>query len=232
MKNLNMISPFFLVPLLLGGMAVAQEAVNVVPEGPQPQNIVVTQQQMAANAKDSGRNDISQFGRYPQVHRGPIRSSGGRAYPSAYASAPPPPLSALGALIGFGVGAAIGASGSDHSGMTLGGRVIVGGALFALMGGAIGRGLPFRHRIRFPEPPDPGDDEESILRTDPKGVHKKRLISAAAKPRGAPTEQTGTLLSANAGNFGPNNRVAAFRQNQTACHGILEEWPEVPGYRW
>lgn len=62
----------------------------------------------------------------------------GRAYPSAFAPRPPA-LSPLGALIGFGAGAALGATASGDQ--TARGRVaggLIGGALCALIGGAIG----------------------------------------------------------------------------------------------
>jgi hypothetical protein len=188
MKNLNVIAPL-LASLLLGGMALAQEPVKVIPEAPQPQNIPATQEPIAAYGEDSAGNAIiGQFRRYPQLHRGPIRSSRGQAYPSAYASAPRPPFSVLGALIGFGVGAAIGASGSDHSGTTLGGRVLIGGTIFAVIGGAIGGALPHVRR-RYPQQ-DPDDDEESNVRPHAKGVQEKNLTSAAGQPREAPTAQT------------------------------------------
>jgi hypothetical protein len=73
----------------------------------------------------------------------------GRAYPSAFAP-PRPPLSPIGALIGFGAGAALAAAGSQDQ--TTRGRVAVGllgGGLCALIGGAIGHSFSVIHSHNF-----------------------------------------------------------------------------------
>jgi hypothetical protein len=69
----------------------------------------------------------------------------------------------IGAAIGFGIGAGLGAAGSqDHS--QVGGRVVLGGTIFGLIGAAIGSahggGYPFARRRRiFPAPSS--EDEEA-----------------------------------------------------------------------
>jgi len=71
----------------------------------------------------------------------------------------------IGAVIGFGVGAAIGACGSDRSGTTLGGRVIIGGTILAVIGGAIGGAHPWPHARRAYRRSWPEDDDESDFRS-------------------------------------------------------------------
>ncbi len=52
---------------------------------------------------------------------------------------------ATGALVGIGVGVTLGALGSDRSGTTRGGRMLIGGAILGLIGGAFGRIFPIIH---------------------------------------------------------------------------------------
>jgi hypothetical protein len=84
----------------------------------------------------------------------------------------------VGAAIGFGVGAAIGACGSDRSGTTLGGRVIIGGTILAVIGGAIGGAHPWPHARRAYRPSWPEDDEESDLRSHSKERDAGQSVSA------------------------------------------------------
>jgi hypothetical protein len=157
MKNLQVISPL-LTSLLLGSVALAQA--GSLPEAPQPQGPASTQLQSssAANPEEStSQSDplsdenklLSQARPYPQYPRGPMGPARGRAYPRAFAP-PPPALSPVGALIGFGFGAALGAAGSgDH---TSGARVagaLIGGGLCALIGGAIGGGFSLVHSHNY-----------------------------------------------------------------------------------
>jgi hypothetical protein len=72
----------------------------------------------------------------------------------------------IGAAIGFGIGAAIGASHSAHEGTPAGSGVLVGGAIFAFIGGAIGSatGGPgfFAHRRRIDSLSGNERDEEDM----------------------------------------------------------------------
>jgi hypothetical protein len=127
-------------------MAMAQP--GNLPEAPQPQDPSSTDGQLIRSpstqtpnesTQQSGENKIiTQAAPFPRSPRGPMPPPRGRAYPSAFAPRPPA-LSPLGALIGFGTGAALGATASGDQ--TTRGRVVaglIGGSLCALIGGAIG----------------------------------------------------------------------------------------------
>jgi len=153
MKSLQIISPL-LTSLLLASVALAQA--DNLPEAPQPQDSASNQVQLtqgvkaAESAQESGDDAlISQARPYPRSPRGPMGPPPGRAYPSAFAP-PRPPLSPIGALIGFGAGAALAAAGSQDQ--TTRGRVAVGllgGSLCALIGGAIGHSFSAIHSHKF-----------------------------------------------------------------------------------
>src|SRR5580700_9043669 len=149
MKNLPVLSPL-LTSLLFGSMALAQA--GNLPDAPQPQETATTDVPLAQSpatetpatqtpnpAEQSSENRlVSQAAPFPRFPRGPMPPPRGRAYPSAF-SPRPPALSPIGALIGFGAGAALGASASGDQ--TARGRVaggLIGGTLCALIGGAIG----------------------------------------------------------------------------------------------
>src|SRR5580692_7489343 len=149
MKNLPVLSPL-LTSLLFGSMALAQA--GNLPDAPQPQETATTDVPLAQSpatetpaiqtpnpAEQSSENRlVSQAAPFPRSPRGPMPPPRGRAYPSAFAPRPPA-LSPIGALIGFGAGAALGASRSGDQ--TARGRVaggLIGGTLCALIGGAIG----------------------------------------------------------------------------------------------
>ena len=155
MKNLQALS-LLLTSLLLASMAMAQA--GNLPEAPQSQDPSSTDVQLIRSpsaqssttkppstqtpnesTQQSGENKIiTQAAPFPRSPRGPMPPPRGRAYPSAFAPRPPA-LSPLGALIGFGTGAALGATASGDQ--TTRGRVVaglIGGSLCALIGGAIG----------------------------------------------------------------------------------------------
>jgi hypothetical protein len=103
----------------------------------------------------------------------------------------------IGAVIGFGVGAAIGACGSDRSGTTLEGRVIIGGTILSVIGGAIGAAHggphPFARRRRVYRPSWPEGDEESDLRSH----SKERDAGQSVSTRQAfPRQSTGIEATA------------------------------------
>jgi hypothetical protein len=95
----------------------------------------------------------------------------------------------IGAAIGFGVGAALGANQSAHNGTPVGGGIIVGGGLFGLIGGCVGQavgtfhGMHYAsaHRRRANRPSWPEDDEESELRSHSKAKEGNHA-EASAKP--------------------------------------------------
>jgi hypothetical protein len=92
----------------------------------------------------------------------------------------------VGAAIGFGIGAAIGAHNGTRDGTPVAGGIIIGGGLFALLGGCVGKavgdlqGLHFasaHHRGTF-RPSGNEDDQESHV-----GLHsnaKKNPTEASA----------------------------------------------------
>jgi len=179
MKNLRVLSPL-LTLLFVGSMALAQEASPTVLEAPQPQENSV------ADTRESGEGKlISQVRQYPHLPRRPMRPRRGQAYPPAFL--PPPPFSPVGALIGFGAGALLGASkAGDNTANTRVGLGLIGGGFGALFGGIIGgviRGPhSFRHHGRY-GPSWPEDDEEGNLRSHPKGADEKTpTVATAAEP--------------------------------------------------
>src|ERR1700721_1259229 len=147
------VSSIFLPSLLLASMAMAQA--GNLPEAPQSQDPSSTDVQLIRSpsaqssttkppstqtpneSQQSGENKIiAQAPPFPRSPRRPIPPPRGRAYPSAFAPRPPA-LSPLGALIGFGTGAALGATASGDQ--TTRGRVVaglIGGSHCALIGGA------------------------------------------------------------------------------------------------
>jgi hypothetical protein len=102
----------------------------------------------------------------------------------------------IGAAIGFGAGAALGASRSAHNGTPVGGGIIVGGGLFGLLGGCVGKAVGDFHALHYSyvhrrgtdrpslpgnRPDDqPEDDEQSDLR--PHSNAKEDRPEAAARP--------------------------------------------------
>jgi hypothetical protein len=160
MKNLQALSPL-LTSLLLASMALAQA--GGLPDAPTPQDSASEQRSAHAPtrhaptteapshqaadpaAQSTGNEIITQAAPFPRATRRPTPPPRGRAYPSAFAAPRPPALSPVGALIGFGAGAALGAAASGDQ--TARGRVagaLIGGTLCALIGGAIGRSFSLR----------------------------------------------------------------------------------------
>jgi hypothetical protein len=95
----------------------------------------------------------------------------------------------IGAAIGFGVGAALGANSSARNGSPVSGGIVIGGGLFGFLGGCVGKavgdlqGLHFasaRHR-RTSRPSAPEDDEESELAQHPhtEKTHKEASVESA-----------------------------------------------------
>jgi hypothetical protein len=100
----------------------------------------------------------------------------------------------IGAAIGFGIGAAIGANDSARNGTPVSGGILIGGGLFGFLGGCVGKavgdlqGLHFAsvHRRRSYRPYGPEDDEQSALRSHPKGKENRPEASARPALHGQP----------------------------------------------
>jgi hypothetical protein len=100
----------------------------------------------------------------------------------------------IGAAIGFGVGAALGAHQSAQNGTPVSGGIIIGGGLFGLIGGCIGGavgtfpGLHYSsvHRRRDYRPSWREDDEESDLRSPSKAKEGHPETSAKAASTSQP----------------------------------------------
>jgi hypothetical protein len=192
MKNLRVLSPV-LMSLLLASVALAQAGSPDAPDAPQPQPSVAPRSEPtpAARTGSSGEDRlISQARQYPRGPRGPMGPHRGHAYPGF---PPPPGLSPVGALIGFGVGAAAGAGNANDG--TVGAHValgLIGGGLGALIGGAIGAvANPFLHARRVYRPSGPNDDEEAALRPSTRKVHSERSVPAKADSPSQPTALEG-----------------------------------------
>jgi hypothetical protein len=95
----------------------------------------------------------------------------------------------IGAAIGFGIGAALGANNSARSGTPVAGGIIVGGGLFGLLGGCVGKavgdlqGIQYSsaRRRRTYRPSWPEDDEQSD-RGSPSKARRQHQQEASAKP--------------------------------------------------
>lgn len=208
MKNLQVLSPL-LTSLLFGSMALAQA--GNLPEAPQPQDAAttdvplaqasatetpVTQTPIAQTpnpAEQSSVNKlVSQAAPFPRSPRGPMPPPRGRAYPSAFAPRPPA-LSPIGALIGFGAGAALGASASGDQ--TARGRVaggLIGGTLCALIGGAIGHAFSAVGH-NFHDRYDWRDLDDAQQRKHRKPVPRPLEPDVDASSAPAPAPQVGSL---------------------------------------
>jgi hypothetical protein len=183
-------------------MAVAQA--GNLPDAPQPQDAATTDVPLAQSpatetpvtqtpnpaAQQSSVNKlVSQAAPFPRSPRGPMPPPRGRAYPSAFAPRPPA-LSPIGALIGFGAGAALGASASGDQ--TARGRVaggLIGGTLCALIGGAIGHafsavGYNFHDRYDW-------DDAQERKHHKPVPRPLEPDVDASSAP--SPAAQVGSL---------------------------------------
>ncbi len=94
---------------------------------------------------------------------------------------------AIGAAIGFGIGAAVGALGGIHNHTPIGDGVVLGGSLFALIGGAIGasHGGPhyFAHHRRSYRPSWSDDDEKRNAQSS-SGKERGEGVTMLASPLG------------------------------------------------
>jgi hypothetical protein len=93
----------------------------------------------------------------------------------------------VGAAIGFGIGAALGAHNSARDGTPVAGGIVIGGGLFALLGGCVGKavgevqGLHFAsaHHKTFRQAAT-GDDEVSKVGSHPNAKENPKKASATS----------------------------------------------------
>jgi hypothetical protein len=188
MKNTIVISPL-LMTLLFASVALAQARNPNLPDAPQPQASASTRSEPTpvAGRGASGEDKlIRQARQYPRGPRRPMGPRRGHAYP---AFPPPPALSPVGALIGFGVGAAAGASNSGES--TVGTHValgLIGGGLGALIGGAIGAVVnPLAHARRVRRPSGSDNDEEADLPSGARKAYSRQSVVSEQASQGPTT---------------------------------------------
>jgi|HubBroStandDraft_1064217.scaffolds.fasta_scaffold00075_49 hypothetical protein len=183
MKNLHIVS-LVVTCLLLVSMAFAQAGNPPLPEAPQPQSSssTVLEQIPSADRLESSQGKLITQARYPRYPGGPMGPRRGMYAPGF---PPPPALSPVGALIGFGAGAALGAStpadGTVRGHVALG---LIGGAIGALIGGAIGaaaHSFPHSRRTYRPSWAEEGD-QESNLRLPSRSTQSPRSGSAEPTP--------------------------------------------------
>lgn len=142
----------------------------------------------SAQARRSANNETTLTQLPRQRPRPPYRTGGpmGRpAYPGMWRAEGSPAHALIGTLIGFGLGAAVGAKGNIGVRGTL-----AFGAIGAGIGAGIGFGIPsFPSRRpywhRWPSPDDEGEEASGHKTTKPESVHPnspQQTASAAAAP--------------------------------------------------
>jgi hypothetical protein len=165
--------------VLLASFARAQNRdLQVANSAPGEESIAAARRQYTQSADISTDADDKTLAQLPRG--GPVRPFP-RRYPRSTYQAPwtdhgSPGHILIGAAIGFGVGAAIGASHSARNGTPVGGGILIGGGLFGFLGGCVGEAIgsfPGAHyssvrRRRAYRPSRPEDDEQTVLRPDPK----------------------------------------------------------------
>jgi hypothetical protein len=168
-----------MIPSLLASLLIVSSAAAQTSDAPPANNLNAGNEIAAARSQYSQTPEISPDANHDTIvaqlpRRGPGRPfPPQRGYPRGTYQTPwmehgNAGHALVGAAIGFGVGAAIGACGSDRSGTTLGGRVIIGGTILAVIGGAIGGAHPWPHARRAYRRSWPEDDEESDVRSHSK----------------------------------------------------------------
>ena len=191
--------PFLLALILQASAALAQAGVGPASTTAADSDGISAARTQYASTADSSRqdNDRKILAQFPR--RGPARPfppfRGYRpreSYQSPWMDRGDGGHALIGAAIGFGIGAAIGAAGSAHNKTSVGGGAIFGGALFGLIGGALGASLGgphhFAHR-RTVYPPSSPEDEEAARNaaSQGRGSHNnehgsERLVSSRVTP--------------------------------------------------
>jgi len=190
MKNLCVIATL-LAALLVVSNVVAQTAGRpATDEFSGPSGIAAARSKYLENAAETAATKDSQTeAQLPRRGRRmpipPRRGYNRGGYPTPWMTSDDAGHVLIGAGIGFAIGATIGAVGAVHNGTSVGNGILLGGPLFALIGGAIGAshgmGRPFMHRRRT-YPVWPGDDEEGVLRSLAVQKNSRTILSASGKP--------------------------------------------------
>jgi hypothetical protein len=131
---------------------------------------------------DSSLAQIPRRGPGSPMHPGPYMRRPGVGYADPYPwPAPEYNHAGMGALIGFGLGAAAGASTQTD----VRGRVaasLAEGCLFGLLGGAIGHAIPAFHFRRQYDPGEWPDDDDQAEASNRKPIRRRASLPARALP--------------------------------------------------
>jgi hypothetical protein len=194
MKSLKAI-PSLLFSFLIGLSAAAQNS-----DGPTINDRPLSDQIAAARRRYTETTDVSsapgdgkalaQLGRPPLMPRHGYYQN---RYQNSWTGPGDVDHPLIGAAIGFGFGAAIGALGAIHGHTPVGSGVLIGGSLFGFIGGAIGLshgGLASSMHRRRSDSPWPDEDEESRLRSpsQPKEGQPEPSVLRTTVVNGEPAE--------------------------------------------
>jgi hypothetical protein len=195
MKNLRVI-PSLLATFLLVSGAVAQTGGPETDEPSGPSEIAAARSKYLEKAADAaatkdGQAEAQLPRRGPRMPIPPQRRYYGGAYSTPWMANGDAGHALIGAGIGFAIGATIGAAGAVHNGTSVGNGVALGGSLCALFGLAIGAthglGHPYMYRRRIYAVP-PEDDAEGNLRSPAIQKNSPAKLPASRNP-GLPSQQ-------------------------------------------
>ena len=196
MKNLRVV-PLFLATLLASLISVPNAAAQDTPgpttnELPVRDELVAARSQYIQNISPDG-SDGKTLAQLPRSRAGmatrPRHGYNRGDYQNSWISSGDWAHPLIGAAIGFGFGTAMGALSSIHNQTPVGTRVLIGGSLFAMIGGAIGASHgggppPLIHRRRFYRPSwyEDEDDEEGNLRSPSESKETQKEPSVSRTP--------------------------------------------------
>ncbi len=173
MKNL-IIALTLLASLLMGPLASAQTGDSSPTEPALANRIVAARSQYTRlDAAPPSANDADTLAQFPNRRPGPMHPRGGYprpAYPSMYRPEVNGRHVLIGALIGFGIGAAVAAKGHGSAGAT-----VAIGTIGAAIGAGMGAGMPsYYARSRYRRGPRPNDEDELASRSEPSKPNSAR----------------------------------------------------------
>ena len=188
---------FLLAPVLLASVALAQTRDAQVANSASEENSIAAARSQYTQTSDIPPDPSNTT--LAQLHRGgpgrpfpPQRGYPRGAYQTPWMDHGNAGHIFIGAAIGFGVGAALGATGSARNGTPVSGGIVIGGGLFALLGGCVGKavgdlqGLHFAsaHHRGIHRPSSPEDDELGEVRRQSKGKEGQPEGSASPDSHG------------------------------------------------
>jgi hypothetical protein len=208
MRHLQTI-PSFLFTLLLISSAAAQTADSQIASGsleedaiaaariPYPKDetpsVNAADKVLTAQTGDDSKDDrdtLAQMRRRPSRPLSPRPRYPHRSYPNPWVEPGSGRHAAIGAVIGFGLGAAVGARANtdQHPGAGVRASLLVG-TFGALIGAAVGYGVPpmqrwaaNRHRHRWPQPdPRPNEDELASVSNKAPAPEQSATLQPASK---------------------------------------------------